>query len=630
MNFHPMKPAVRIPGEGSSPPVRMVFPALLATGILLSCAATERDENVPEMAIPIRSELPADVAGGADRAGLRQAAEFAWAQFIALNWPAVEQDGSFPSRGVAETGAAEAGAPDRVRVWQTMRAKTEIFPGIGQPHGHSAGTGLDFGYDQPPLYRYDPTSVGAYPGLEPGSVPACNVEQEGNTPPWIELSESHEVGPEKLYAGVTPAEEGAGDPTWQRVLFGVKVDRSYYRYVAATGWLDGGNAGSTVPAAATEDYLAQHHASPPAGDPDLVAFPENSLQIKTAWRRLSKAERQSGRFITAWARSYQPQDTARNYRGQAGNAGFPCFLDSEWGLVGIHIKTRTPSAPYYIWATFEQADNLTTVMGEPVEDESGRMLRNVDAASTDPALTAVNAVAADPPTPDTIQRMSPARAQANPGRRLYYENLSGTPTTQGIVAVNRRDHLIPEPVIEVNRSAHRAISDYLAASASNSAFVDEVLLRYKLVGVQWRPADKPVPGENVKAGSNPGDDMLRYPAAYYLANMTLETSYRLQNFSGTVQGRLPPPNQALDVQDLVTDFDANGTPVKNVYFDGRIPDGRIPGYNMGGCMGCHGQIQLKGYDFSFIFRRGRINAPEVGEFIRLPLSQMVHTPAGEG
>jgi len=59
-------------------------------------------------------------------------------------------------------------------------------------------------------------------------------------------------------------------------------------------------------------------------------------------------------------------------------------------------------------------------------------------------------------------------------------------------------------------------------------------------------------------------------------------------------------------------------------YDGRIPDGKAPGYNMGGCMGCHGQMQLTGYDFSFIFRRGRVDAPEVVESIRTSLADMAH------
>jgi hypothetical protein len=59
-------------------------------------------------------------------------------------------------------------------------------------------------------------------------------------------------------------------------------------------------------------------------------------------------------------------------------------------------------------------------------------------------------------------------------------------------------------------------------------------------------------------------------------------------------------------------------------FDGIKGDGEAMGFNMGGCMGCHGQMQIKGYDFNFIFRRGRVNAPEMDVSIRTSLAEMVH------
>jgi len=604
-------------------------PGLIFFVLVSSCTAPEPAGPHFISAIQIGPHAPADITGGAEQASMKDAAKFAWSQFIALNWPAVKQDGSLPSRGVPAKRVPNGDENGhRPRAWQTYRAKTEIFPGIGEPHGFKAGDAADFGFDQPPFYRYDPASVGSYPGLKPGVVPACHEEQSSNPPPWIELSESHEVGPEKMYAGIVPVVPGDDPAARQRVQYGVKVDRNFYRYVAARGWLDGGNEGSIIPASATEKYIATHHASPPPGGSQWVAFPESTVQIKSAWRKLTDSENTSGRFLTAMARSYLSQDPEQTYNDQKGNPDYPCFVDATWGLVGMHVKTRTPSAPYYIWATFEQADNITARNGEFIENEDGSVVLDSGLPPTDPLITAINAVAADPQTPRTIQRMSPAVAHADPGQRLYYENLSGTPTTQGKIAVNGRVHPIPQPVIDVNREAHQALRQYLDESPENRRLVEPALKHYKLVGVQWRPANKPRPGIDVVDDPDEPNEVLRYPAAYYLSNIMLETSYRLQHFSGKVQRALPPPNQDLDTQDLVTDFYGNGQPVKNVMYAGQKPDGHNAGFNMGGCMGCHGQIQIKGYDFSFIFRRGRINAPEVGESIRLPLSNMVYPPAG--
>ncbi len=183
---------------------------------------------------------------------------------------------------------------------------------------------------------------------------------------------------------------------------------------------------------------------------------------------------------------------------------------------------------------------------------------------------------------------------------------------------------VPDPVITANEAAHAALRRFFAGEEGKREVLNQALLNYKLVGVQWRPASKPVPGEDLKPDPAVADETLRFPGIYYLANLMLETSHRLQYYSGVVQHPLPPPNAHLDVQDLITDFDAAGTPVANVMYREPGASGAPRAYNMGGCMGCHGQMQLKGYEFSFILRRGRVNAPEMDAAIRIPLAEMVH------
>src|SRR5678815_941440 len=50
-----------------------------------------------------------------------------------------------------------------------------------------------------------------------------------------------------------------------------------------------------------------------------------------------------------------------------------CYRDAKWGLVALHIIQKTPSAPYFIFATFEQADNILTANGDRAEDEDGNL-----------------------------------------------------------------------------------------------------------------------------------------------------------------------------------------------------------------------------------------------------------------
>ena len=86
----------------------------------------------------------------------------------------------------------------------------------------------------------------------------------------------------------------------------------------------------------------------------------------------------------------------------------------------------------------------------------------------------------------------------------------------------------------------------------------------------------------------------------------MESDHILQVFSG----KLDNPG---DTNGLITDFynDLNnngqpsleGTPDSNVPYDG-------VNYNMGGCMGCHGNIAQLGADFSFIFNGSSVDSPE--------------------
>jgi hypothetical protein len=92
----------------------------------------------------------AQPSGGAPNATPEQAARFAWQEFIALNWPAVQQEGGVGQRGVAST-TSPFGDPtySGPTVWETFRGKVEIFPGEGSPPGYPgvASNDSSFGFD---------------------------------------------------------------------------------------------------------------------------------------------------------------------------------------------------------------------------------------------------------------------------------------------------------------------------------------------------------------------------------------------------------------------------------------------------------------------------------------------------
>jgi hypothetical protein len=549
-------------------------------------AAGSVTETVTVNVITVSSDLPADIPGGAQAATLQDAAAFAWQEFIALNWPAMQGNRDMPS-------GANFGSSGPV-VWETFRHKVEIFPGTGTPHGGST-------YNDPPQYVYDPTTVGSYTTLPAGQVPACGTAS--TTVPYINLDEQSEIGLDQMFSAAGPGGQFSG----HQILFLAKANQVEYDYVFSNGWY----GANPVPFGATVEYLKQNSASPPPGSATLVSFPNGTIEMKAAWRRLTQAEMDSGRFYTTPVRYYEYQDPAQTYDGVAGDATKPCYVDEAtgWGLVGLHIIHKTPSAPYFIYATFEQGDNLVDQMGNPVEDENGNIVGSQTAAPLTPDIASRNAVSANPPTPASVQELTPATANSTPpANGLYFENTpDNTSEPQGLIYVNRRVHDIPQDVIDANEAAHEAIAAYNQANNIPSSPWEY----YKLVNVQYQPINKPTPGEDYT-----GDDA----ATYYQANIVVETDYNLQVFSGIFQpgttdvGNVGFNNAVVDpanpsntknIVGLITDFNNDGSPATNVYYNAQ-------GYNMGGCMGCHGNAQAGGSDFSFILLGGRVPGPEVG------------------
>jgi hypothetical protein len=52
-----------------------------------------------------------------------------------------------------------------------------------------------------------------------------------------------------------------------------------------------------------------------------------------------------------------------------------CYFEQKWGLIALHIIQKTPSAPAFIYATFEQADNIRRPNdAAPVEDPDGNVI----------------------------------------------------------------------------------------------------------------------------------------------------------------------------------------------------------------------------------------------------------------
>jgi hypothetical protein len=417
-----------------------------------------------------------------------------------------------------------------------------------------------------------------------------------------------------MYAGVVSGGSSPGNSAPQLIRFVAKANRMEYVYVARNSsptdplnqWW------SAIPGnvvKATVAYLNTKKASPPSGSSQYVSQLDGTIETKSAWRPLNPAEAASGRFHMQRVRFYEhPPDSP---------AGTYCYRNATWGLVALHIIQKTPSAPYFIYATFEQTDNLLTSDGKAVEDADGNVLQPAPVTPTTPQVClqdpqpkpgqddqAMVILTADPKTCLTVQ--SPTYCDA-PGQRLFYrnENVTGAvpppAPTGGNICVNKRDNDLPPYVIDANKVAHSAIAAYLQENKIMSA----PWLFYKLINVQYYPYSKDIskvkisPNGSLYMSNPPYTAKNPAPSSFYQANIVVETNRALQLFSG---GLTFPPGNGVS-----TDWNAGGTPHMNTYYAGTF-------YNAGGCLGCHGSQgqnpRNEAGDFSVILARGAVTLPE--------------------
>jgi hypothetical protein len=570
--------------------------------------ATAPSSGPTPVPITISSSVPSELnpPGGAPAATMQQAAAFAWQEFIALNWPAVKQTGGVVNnvqvnqRDVADSNCKFSDPScTGPLVWETFRAKVEIFPGQPNfppnsvPPGYpSVAQGDDsFGYDALPVYNYS------------SAVPACDSPAPTGTP-WINLDETNQITLDSMYAGNAPAQH-AGNSSPQLIRFLAKANRSQYTYVAKQGttaqWW---NALPPSVVQATQAYLVKNMSSPPVGGSDLVSVPYGTIETKAGWRVLSDDELKSGRFQTATARYYE-------------NSPNLCYRQDTFGLVALHIIQKTPTAPYFIYATFEQADNILTATGGKVEDQDGNINQPpppCPGGQTAPCPTTPAVQLTDTPNvttpgmvPPQVNLVPASASYCTPASQIYYINtamLGGLPTN-GPICINYRDNAIPAPVIQANQTAHAAIQSYLQANNISSS----PWLYYKLINVQYVPIDKNYAGVYTGPVNDPNTS--QNASSYHQANILVETNRTLQLFSGSlVNSGFTGANS-----DYASQFPErppfppappSGSTLihKQVYYNGAQ-------YNMGGCMGCHAsQGQDQGGDFSVILARGSVAFPE--------------------
>jgi hypothetical protein len=576
-----------------------IFAVLIASVLAVGTGGEPGIARAQTASFAITSTPPTELnasGGGPAQATLQQAAEFAWEEFFALNWPAGPQNGQLNQRDMPSTTCAFGDQSSNCSgplVWETFRAKVEIFPGDGNPPPGYTATAPSYGYDATPQYNY-----GLFPKTQQPII-ACPGALLSLQPIWVNLDETDQITLDSMYAGVVSVPSSASNSAPQLIRFLAKANRAEYAYVAGRKWWDG-----SAPTGATANYVKSQKQDPT--DPDkYVVLPNNSIEIKAGWRVLNPDEITKGRFQTATVQYYE--------KGPDGVT--PCYQQATFGLVALHIIQKTALAPYFIYATFEQADNILDQNGQPIEDVDGALQASqpcrADQAQpcpTTPSVT-LNDTSVVVPTrvPPNVVLVPPTAAycttgtNVTPPNRLFYINTENKPALPrgGYICVNKRDNDIPPIIIDTNKRAHALIQNYSASHEVQNS----VWQFYKLVNVQYQPIDKQHAG---LYGTQPGEnDFLNAhnPSTYYQANIVVETNRALQFFSGgLVSAAATGSNSDYDSQFT---GQAGTTIHSNTFYQGA-------GYNMGGCMGCHGsQGQSQGGDFSVIVAAGPVKKPEI-------------------
>ncbi len=328
-------------------------------------------------------------------------ARFAWKEFIALNWPSsYKTDGKRGTPDMTKTALdfARVGQdPNLPLVWQTYMHRVELFP-------HDQ-TKFPTSFDVPPHYYYEDD----IPNLEnPGTFLTSQDTIFNN------LDETSEINLCTVFTTGDSTAPGADSsaPTAsflpgapRRVIYEAKANRVFYEYVrdnelydtlVKKGFVDFTNR--AISNATPADTFGGVYPCPPGVD-SLICFPhgvasstgsEGSIEVKASWRQLSEAEFNSGRFLTAPIIYYR-QGTPTNFNDPTVYyqvvSGEVTATERPFGLVGLHIIHKTQHVPTYVFATFEQVDNLNDTLPDNdlflynrnwnvVVDSSKQVIRN--------------------------------------------------------------------------------------------------------------------------------------------------------------------------------------------------------------------------------------------------------------
>lgn len=422
--------------------------------------------------------LPTDAQPCANN-GITQFDDFSWRSFIALIWPAANGQ-----RGVPDPTKTDFPVTGPL-VFETYKADWESFPPPNSPNPPPAPA---------PWTSFaganNPCGAGVNVGW--GDLVLASYTKFGN----LGLAG---FGP--FFVGPVISSGFAGTQQQHYLRYQASYNQTEYNQILNNKWYLQANLGNVT--------FCSNGAT--VGGQPCPA--ENSVDLKSSWVDMDgiPANLQS-RYYTKQALVLDPTT------GQC--------TKRTMGLVGLHIVSKSPTRPQWIWSTFEQIDNVPVVTGATPTSNTAFNLNDGNPSNTMPP--------SDPycvpgqsgcPGPGNPPNPAPMPADATQAKRFNVTRTQpigiGYPSPQN-------DQTTP-----ATNANYQAL---LAKAAPNSPWQ-----YYQLVMTQW-----PVPGTTP---SNPGDPNHSFPGnianlsctqsvtGHYaqncsFANVTLETFDQSSIFTG--------------------------------------------------------------------------------------------------
>jgi len=300
---------------------------------------------------------PADLDTGADP---KKLAEFAWEEFLALNWKSsYNKDKKRDSPDTTWNYQTEPGAYPELDVWETFAHRTELRPYNNQMLLFNTAPHYSFG-DK----------------ITPGSSSVYTRFTLFNN-----LDEDNEIGSCNLYAHVNVFNKQ------YQVFYEAKVNSAEYNYILKYYPTKDRLLRATL---RTQHNINTDGAYYPNGTTtcgcpiadSVICLPcgggktVGTIEVKAAWRQLTKLDDPT-KFFTRRVIYYTKNAAGRVF-----------YNNGTFALIALHIIHKTQNYPAFVFATFEHVDVQKDSMGYVLLNSKNQEEGNIMTPRRDPILPA--------------------------------------------------------------------------------------------------------------------------------------------------------------------------------------------------------------------------------------------------